>query len=410
MALPPIEATDWFPIVRQVLLDTFRLDSVWLTYPYTELKRLDMGLRKLAWGTYSTDSPIFSVSQGQYPNANQIIVLKSKLGFYNLIIPITDADTPDLIGTMPFRQEPVTIPIVNQIMKENGIPPEQAQNLYYIYSNIPVINIADLITTLQHLLAAFLPSFSKNSTVEYLDYTTEHHKINMSEERIQNFNSDYIDILLKHVKNCMAAITSGNQQAASETMKALLDFTFSLTGMPSPQLRSQLLKLNIFISAKMFDTTVPPYYIFKQILFFEQKISEAGSTEELLRQPYEMARKYSMLAKNYTYDNYSLLIRNVVNYIDQHLAEDLSLAAISASFGKNASYLSNAFKKEAGETLTSYVSKQRIQASLRYFNTTDLSIAEVALEVGYTDYNYFSKIFKKYIGCSPREYKKMLDK
>ena len=410
MALPPISTDDWFPIVRQVLLDTYRLDSVWLTYPYSDLERLDMGLRKLAWGTYSMSSPVFSLSQRQYPKAGQVIVFKSSLGFYNLIVTVTDSETPDLIGTMPFRQEPVTIPIVNQIMKENGIPPEQAQNLFYIYSNIPVVTITDMVTTLQHLLAAFVPSFAKDSHLEYVDYTSEHHKINMSEDRIQKFNADYIDTLMRHVKNCMTAIISGNQQKAGDAMKSLLDFAFSLTGAPTLQLKNQLLSLNIFICAKMFDTPVHPYYIFKQMLSFEQKIKEAASTGELLHQPYEMARKYSMLARNYTCDNYSLLIRNVVNYIDQHLSEDLSLATISAEFEKNASYLSNAFKKEVGETLTSYVSKQRIQASLRYFNTTDRSVAEIALEVGYTDYNYFSKIFKKYIGCSPREYKKMLDK
>ena len=86
------------------------------------------------------------------------------------------------------------------------------------------------------------------------------------------------------------------------------------------------------------------------------------------------------------------------------------LPKLAEEFDKNPSYLSNAFKKEVGETLTSYIGKQRIQSSLRYFNTTTMSVAEVAEAVGIPDFGYFSKLFKKHVGVSPREYKKMLDK
>ena len=105
-----------------------------------------------------------------------------------------------------------------------------------------------------------------------------------------------------------------------------------------------------------------------------------------------------------------MLIRNVINYIEQHLSGELTLSVIAAEFGKNPSYLSTTFRKEVGDTLTNYISKQRIQASLRYFNTTTLSVADVSSAVGIPDFGYFSKLFRRFVGVSPREYKKMLDK
>ena len=113
--------------------------------------------------------------------------------------------------------------------------------------------------------------------------------------------------------------------------------------------------------------------------------------------------------KNFTYDNYSYLIRSVVNYINQHLSSELSLATLAAEFDKNASYLSNEFKKEVGDTLTTYINKHRILASLRYFNTTDMSVAKYQRRRLH-HMGYFSRLFRKYVGQSPREYKKMLDK
>ena len=47
-----------------------------------------------------------------------------------------------------------------------------------------------------------------------------------------------------------------------------------------------------------------------------------------------MVRKYCLLVKNFTYDNYSYLIRSVVNYISQHLSSELSLATLASEFGK----------------------------------------------------------------------------
>ena len=100
MALPYISVEDCFPVIRQTILDAYKVDSFLMHYPYSDLERLDMGLRKMVWGTYSTNSAIFSLSPEQ--DAWQIIVLKSVLGFYNLIITVTNEEHPDMFA-VPYR-------------------------------------------------------------------------------------------------------------------------------------------------------------------------------------------------------------------------------------------------------------------------------------------------------------------
>ncbi len=407
MALPYISVEDCFPIVRQTILDTYKIDSFLMNYPYSDLERLDMGLRKMVWGTYSTNSAIFSLSPEQ--DAWQIIVLKSVLGFYNLIITVTNEEHPTMFGFMPFRTEPATPPVINRIMRENGIPPQYTADMQQFYYNLPVVEMQSLITTLQHLITAFIPGFA-NSHIEHINYTSEQHEIDFNEERLHKFTSDYLGTIAEHLNLCGEAVAAGNQTLASERLKVLLDSSVSFTDTPLAQLKERLAYLNAFLSAKLMDTQVHPSYIFNQLHTFQLRIHEATQAPELQHLPYEMVRKYCLLVKNFTYDNYSYLIRSVVNYINQHLASELSLATLAAEFGKNASYLSNEFKKEVGDTLTTYINKQRILASLRYFNTTDISVAEVSNAVGYTDMGYFSRLFRKYVGQSPREYKKMLDK
>lgn len=397
---------DFFPLVKQMLADAYRLDSMLLQAPYTELERLDLGLRKMVWGTYSTNTPIFSISEN---SPYQIMVLESSLGFYNIIASISTDEHPDFIGIMPFRSEPISKAAINKIMKENSISSEHSTTMYRFYFSLPVVPLNEMLITLRHLISFFIPEFA-DASVEYLSYRSEKHMSIPSEERFDKFNSDYIMELHQRMNACCNSIISGNPTLALEKMKHLTDFYTSSNPTPLPQMRHELNSLNTFLSSRMFETAVHPYYVYRQSQSFENKISEAASLSELSHLPFEMARKYAILAQNYTYEKYSYLIRNVVNYIDQHISEELSLSLLAQEYGKNPSYLSNAFKREVGDTITNYIAKQRISASLRYFNTTNMSVAEVAETVGIADFGYFSKLFKKHIGVSPREYKHILDK
>ena len=98
----------------------------------------------------------------------------------------------------------------------------------------------------------------------------------------------------------------------------------------------------------------------------------------------------------------------MINYIRLHLEENLNLALLAEHFHKNASALSAAFSREVGMPLTDYIHQERINEALRYFNSTKLSVSEVALSVGFQDFTYFSRLFKRQVGCSPREYCKRI--
>lgn len=103
------------------------------------------------------------------------------------------------------------------------------------------------------------------------------------------------------------------------------------------------------------------------------------------------------------------MICNIMNYVTAHISEELTLSSIAAFFHKNPSYVSGRFRRETGENLTDFIQKERMAAAIRYFNTTNMSVAEVAGNVGISDFAYFFRIFKKHIGSSPNAYKKMVN-
>ena len=86
----------------------------------------------------------------------------------------------------------------------------------------------------------------------------------------------------------------------------------------------------------------------------------------------------------------------------------MSLKRLSEEYCVNASYLSTLFKREMGQSITAYIAEQRMKQAILYLNSIDMQIQEIALAVGITDLNYFSKLFKKMTGMPPSVYKKNL--
>ena len=122
-----------------------------------------------------------------------------------------------------------------------------------------------------------------------------------------------------------------------------------------------------------------------------------------------MVRKYCMLVREHTIEQqHSLLVKQAITLINYDYTADLNLKTIANKLNVNASYLSTLFKQETKETLTEYVTRKRMEYATLLLNNSDLPISEVAIFCGIEDIQYFSKTFKKVVGHTPSEYKKLV--
>ncbi len=102
------------------------------------------------------------------------------------------------------------------------------------------------------------------------------------------------------------------------------------------------------------------------------------------------------------------LIR-MVNYVDKNYASKLSLAEFARAEGKSLSYISHFIKKSINQTFQNYVNTVRFYAACRLIATDSISLLDVCYEVGFSDYRYFSRVFKKRTGLTPAQYRKSID-
>lgn len=91
--------------------------------------------------------------------------------------------------------------------------------------------------------------------------------------------------------------------------------------------------------------------------------------------------------------------------IHRYYAEDISLQSAAGQINVHPSYLSRVFKQEKGENFVSYLTRIRIERAKALLDHRNLRVYEVADRVGYHNYAYFSKLFKKVVGVSPEEYR-----
>ena len=103
--------------------------------------------------------------------------------------------------------------------------------------------------------------------------------------------------------------------------------------------------------------------------------------------------------------NQSTLVQ-IQEYIRGHFEEELSLPRLSELFNVSQSHISRSFKKEFGVNLTVFINSCRLNAAREMLDKGEKNITETAALVGYSDYAYFSSLFKKQFGLSPREYLK----
>ncbi len=229
---------------------------------------------------------------------------------------------------------------------------------------------------------------------ERLSYTGDYKK---------HFNYDFI-------KHTHEKLKSGDIEHVAESITQLFDlFAKKQDVAPDELLKIGKAIINVF--QLFFLESVPPedHEKISNMLSFEQ-INNIGSLLQLrgfIGKCVEIYKDVFYLMHKGVYFNY---IKQMKNYVNQNYMHRISLDHAAAYLNLSKSYFCNIFKIETGETFNDYLTGIRLQNAKRLMQETDLSIKEIAENIGFDNVNYFYTLFKKSAGISPKKYKENLQK
>lgn len=99
------------------------------------------------------------------------------------------------------------------------------------------------------------------------------------------------------------------------------------------------------------------------------------------------------------------VVSQVKEYIENHLNEELSRGKLAKMVFLSEDYISKLFKTTTGMSIPGYIAARRIEKAKDYLSHSGLPVSRIALEVGYSNFSYFSKTFRDLTGMTPNEYR-----
>lgn len=189
-------------------------------------------------------------------------------------------------------------------------------------------------------------------------------------------------------------------------LKKILKQIFSVTYIKNSELTVRavyfLVVNTIIMTIRKIDIEIPSSAV--DALLSETTLSAIQNVDELSEYIYNFVFELLVEQEDY-FPSTDMVIKRIVHYVNVNFSKDLSVKEIGNQFGLTPNYLSQIFKNETGMSFVNYLNSLRIKKACGLLRNSDIKIAEVAKQIGYNDNQYFYRVFKKYMGKTPIEYR-----
>jgi len=172
-------------------------------------------------------------------------------------------------------------------------------------------------------------------------------------------------------------------------------------------LKSYIISITLLICHNVIKQGVSPYNAKAKYHAFAKLIEKSLSSVEVFEAGKVMIQGYIKQVMLNAVSISNTYIRKAIDYIHDHLGEDLTLDDVANHVGLSKCYFCTQFKKDMKMSFTDYLNYVRIQKSKYLLCNTDKSVLDIAITVGFNSQSYFTTLFKKHTGLSPMEFRNL---
>ena len=208
-------------------------------------------------------------------------------------------------------------------------------------------------------------------------------------------------------RQLITAIRDGDLEKARELLNNILGDLFVMGAADIDTIKTRLVELIVLLSRGAVEGGVSTKEIFGLNGQYIKQILGVDSIEELFYFLNQILIRFIDTVFLYRQTRHSDSIRRAIEYINQNYMNKITLEEIANAVHVSPNYFSKIFKEEVGINFAAYLNKVRIEGAKKLLLESDGSLVEVAYLAGFEDQSYFSRVFKKYTGLSPKRYKEL---
>ena len=379
------------------ILNNYRINSCLIKDYDTSYREADRGLRDYL-GMQDDYNQLFCTPH-ETIKENGIYKITDSFYCNYIFIILPDSSATFIAG--PYIDVDLSQKMIMEMAEKNSIPSNIISQIQKYYTSIPVYTDKDTVLSLFNTLGELLWGSTENFTFQSISMI---YRNQYFPQIVKNLEAKTDDALLamQMLERRYEGMTHQAEQILSKSSALMLEMRVSD---PVRNIKNYSIIVNTLLRKAAEQGGVHPLYIDGVSTDFAKRIECIKSVEEGILMHHEMIDKYCTLVKNHSMKKHPPLVQKVIALVDFDITADLTLSRQAEILNVNASYLSTLFKKEMGMTLTEYVTKKRVEHAAFLLTSTNLQIQLVAQNCGIYDVNYFTKMFKKHTGKTPKEYR-----
>lgn len=373
-----------------------------------EASALDFQFRGQLYENF--DYAAFAASVMDLVPEENVIDYKDEFGLHYLVFHGHDSEAGAFFFFGPYLYRHYTEEDYQAAIRQHGLSDSAVEAIRWYFKRIPVV--FDVVSWRQ-MFSAFLSRYLGNPNVEIR--TVKYNAVSAAKEKpsvaLSSIPYTSIEARYEAEAKMLDAIRRGDISEATYYQNMFMGYRLDQRIDDSLRnAKDMVIAASTAMRKAVQQAEVHPLYIDSLSGQILREIEEAENEVQVGALVPRMIRNYCLLVQTYSRERFSGVVRDVLNFVDFHYMEPMSLESLSNRYAVNKNYLSTRFHKEVGMTVTDYINLTRVRRSLKLLSGTTLSMPEIAERCGFSDANYYTRTFRKIHGTTPTEYRRSLQK
>lgn len=346
------------------------------------------------------------LNKSSYIESEQIYVFENMLNVHIAFFYMGEQKRLVIIG--PCRNEDYSQRELIEFLDHIGANESEGMRAVSAVNALPPLSINRLKSTAELIFAHLLKGDIREARV--MSFLTpfisdsEQSDINTFEEisTIKNIESRY-----EASAALTEAVKMGNEALAMRFISRLKTMPDELVRNPNVLRNAQNLAiiLNTQLRHALEESGVHPYRLDRLSGSIAREIETLKSKAAVQTFLAEIIRRYCALSQQRDSFEHTAFARLCISYIKSHLSDSLTVKEVASELRLTPNYLSYKFKEDVGENFIDFVNRERINQAAALLKRTDMQIGEISSAVGFSSSSYFTLMFKRFMGISPRAFR-----